>query len=508
LTSRLRQSAWPLLAALALLVGGACSGSSTGSGPPGRNPPVVMIVFDEFSTTSLLDGRGRIDSVRYPNFASFARDADWFPNASSSLDETDRSIRSLLIGRTSWRHVDATYRNYPRNLFTLLGRRYQMRVWEEVSSMCPRRLCPNVRGQTQRSVLHELANGRPERVSRWLRSVRLDSRPTLYFKHVLLPHGPWVYVPSGHRYREGSQGHLPWGLRHFNRWLVNQYYQRHLLQVGFTDRLLGQVLARLRSTGLYDRSLVIVTADNGEGFGRLGNGHEISRANAADIAATPLFIKRPYQQGGRILRRHVRVIDLLPTIARLTRIRLPWRIEGRSIYGPSARRIPSSVLLVTRVGHRLRLSLGDFRRRLSATLRLKLRLFGSGPFDPAVFRIGPHRGLLGTPLSRWQRLPPGSTRALLERGSDYANVRLEARLLPLKLLGRLAGPDARQPASLAVALNGKIVATAPTFAIRRGARQRFSVVLPERALRRGRNAVQVFAISRSGGTLRLQPLTG
>jgi hypothetical protein len=30
---------------------------------------------------------------------------------------------------------------------------------------------------------------------------------------------------------------------------VNQSYQRHLLQVGFTDRLLGKVLDRLRASG-------------------------------------------------------------------------------------------------------------------------------------------------------------------------------------------------------------------------------------------------------------------
>jgi membrane-anchored protein YejM (alkaline phosphatase superfamily) len=84
-----------------------------------------------------------------------------------------------------------------------------------------------------------------------------------------------------------SERGLSWDLWHYNRWLVNQDYQRHLLQVEFTDRLLGRALARLRETGLYHRSLIVLTADNGESFGRLGNGHNFNHRNAGEIALTP-----------------------------------------------------------------------------------------------------------------------------------------------------------------------------------------------------------------------------
>ena len=51
-----------------------------------------------------------------------------------------------------------------------------------------------------------------------------------------------------------------------NQSAVNQYWQRHLLQLGFTDRLLGRLVTRLRRAGLYDRSLLVVTADHGASF--------------------------------------------------------------------------------------------------------------------------------------------------------------------------------------------------------------------------------------------------
>src|SRR4051812_27316224 len=74
-----RVAAGAAVACLMALAGGAIIARS-GDAPDGP-PPVVMIVFDEFPTTSLLDAHGRIDAVRYPNFARLARDANWFPQA-------------------------------------------------------------------------------------------------------------------------------------------------------------------------------------------------------------------------------------------------------------------------------------------------------------------------------------------------------------------------------------------------------------------------------------------
>jgi hypothetical protein len=136
------------------------------------------------------------------------------------------------------------------------------------------------------------------------------------------------------------------------------------------------VLDRLLATGVYDRSLVIVTADNGESFGRLGNGHEISPRNAAEIALTPLIVKLPREHSGRIV----------PTACpghrraaydRAHRARAHPRV-GRQPFRVRASRPPDprSTPLITRSGQRLRLSYRSLTRRARASLRLKLRLFG------------------------------------------------------------------------------------------------------------------------------------
>jgi hypothetical protein len=493
---------------VAISCGGGESSARDAKASAELHPPVVMLVFDEFSTTSLLDKDRRIDPVRYPNFAALAREATWFPDATASLDETGRAMRSLFTGRTTWRYAHPTYAENPRNIFTLLGRSYRMEASEEVSSMCPKRLCPHVRKQNKQSILHKLGHGRPERFNRWLRSVRPQSRPTFYFKHVLFPHAPWRYLPSGREYEDPpTQRKFSWRLQHFNRWLVNQYYQRHLLQVSETDRVLGKLLDRLRATGLYDRSLIVVTADNGEGFGRLGNGHEIRRENLADIALTPLLIKRPDQRRGSIERRHVRTIDLLPTIARSAHVRLPWGIEGHSVFGPTARRIPGSTLLIKRSGRRFRLSGGSVRRRGKRALRLKLKLFGSGDDPPGLFGVGPARFMHGTPVARWGALSPTGARARVAQAGAFRSVRRESGLVPVRVMGHLTGSGSHAKTDIAVALNDTIVATGPTFPLRRKGTQYFSVMVPETALHDGANKVRLYAIVGSGSEPGLRPLT-
>ncbi len=103
-----------------------------------------------------------------------------------------------------------------------------------------------------------------------------------------------------------------------------QAYQRHLLQVGYADRLLGDLLERLRDTGMYDRSLVVVTADHGMSFREGESGRVASQANLEDIAFVPLFVKQPGQERGEVVDHHVETIDVLPTIAEVLGFRIPW----------------------------------------------------------------------------------------------------------------------------------------------------------------------------------------
>ena len=80
------------------------------------------------------------------------------------------------------------------------------------------------------------------------------------------------------------------------------------------------------------------------------------------------------------------------------------------------------------------------------------------------------------------------------------SVQLASQQPPVKVTGRLAGPGSDAPLDIAIAVNGTIEATAPSYAVARGSSPLFSSLIPETSLREGVNTVQLFAIQ-NGPTL-------
>ncbi|MBI5240635.1 MAG: sulfatase [Elusimicrobia bacterium] len=79
------------------------------------------------------------------------------------------------------------------------------------------------------------------------------------------------------------------------------------------DSDLGHFLDGLKSLGLYDQTLMIVTSDHGEEFwehGSWGHGNGLFQ----ELIHTPLLIKEPRQRGGLRVRRFSSGVDLAPTI--------------------------------------------------------------------------------------------------------------------------------------------------------------------------------------------------
>ena len=521
--------------------------------------PVVMVVFDEVSTIAFEDGEERIDPVLYPNLAALARDATWFRYATAPTDMTGTATPTILTGSIAERYHPPILSSYPHNLFTLLGRRYRMKVSQEATDLCPRDLCEDAIGESAAArdralasdlglvylhviapegierdlpsvsdtlgnfgadtgtaktggspghtghleVLHELGGGRPARFESFVGSIDRTSRPTLYYKHSLLPHVPFQYLPDGHRYRTQPHDAIP-GLTDAPSWdndyLLQQAYQRHLLQAGFADRLLGTLLRRLHEKNLYDRALIVVTADNGESFLHRGaNRHLATPGTVEDIADTPLFIKRPFQHAGRISDRHVRTEDILPTIADVLGIRMPWRVDGESVFDRSAQ-IPSNVDVYMRSGRRLTLSLREFRRRIRASLDRKISLFGEHGESPGLFGIGPHPELIGRTVTSIPRAPFSAD---IDDAAAYSSVQLRSDFLPAQLTGTIQDPGPSHAHDLAAALNGRIVAVGQSFRLAGSEAENFSIMLPESAFREGPNSLELLSVTQDGGSLRL-----
>ena len=124
-----------------------------------------------------------------------------------------------------------------------------------------------------------------------------DPQPTFYFLHTLISHQPHHMLPGGKENKTWVS--LP-GRTGWNRsksWAVGQQYQRHLLQVGFVDGLVGQLMRRLKDVGLYDRAMIVITSDHGVSYLPDAPQRNFVRQTAAEIMRIPLLIKFPERIG-------------------------------------------------------------------------------------------------------------------------------------------------------------------------------------------------------------------
>jgi len=477
-----------------------------------RSKTIVMVVFDELPLTSLMGPGGRIDAERYPAFAGLARSANWYRGATAVHDSTALAVPAMLDGRYPRPGLRSDAYSHPANLFTLLAPSYEVNASEEATGLCPTSLCEPMSGTT----LSHLAHGKVGRFRRFVSSVQRRRRPTLWFKHVLLPHVPWQFYPSGRRYRRHAPEPIPGlnGETGFGApWLVKVSYQRHLLQLGLADRLLGELRARLRRLGLYRDALVVVVADHGIGFHVGTERRAVTPSNVEDLAPVPLFLKLPGERGGRIVDRHVETIDVLPTILELARVPAPDRLDGHSLLRPAAAQA-RRVTVFHRVGKRLNtvggnytFSVEDLEHRREAAVRRKLNLFGSGGGrEPeALYRIGPHPELLGRRSASVPRVR-GPATALIHQAAELRQVDPASGFVPGEVTGEVPNGPPRGGRPIALAVNGTIAAVGWTFSLEGSKVENFEVIVPERVFRRGANQAHVFEIVTRGGTPALRPL--
>jgi arylsulfatase A-like enzyme len=85
-------------------------------------------------------------------------------------------------------------------------------------------------------------------------------------------------------------------------------------EIRFTDAGIGRLLERLDELGLRDETLIVFTADHGEGF--LAHGHLGHTSTLyEELVRVPLILRPPgLAAAGRVVRRPVSVVALTPTI--------------------------------------------------------------------------------------------------------------------------------------------------------------------------------------------------
>ena len=545
------------------------------------NLPVVLIVFDELPTSSLQRPDGALNAERFPSFAALAAESNWYRHAATTGLQTTKAVPALLTGQLPRPASTASYRDHPANLFSWLATSgsYRIVAQQTVSRLCPPAVCtssgdrdrwqdlsaaiddltvvyghlllpsalrsrlPDVSrrwtGFRERSAGPDAAGDRlavpgplhqevPGLVDDFLRRIGRDGdhEPTFYYLHLNLPHRPWKYLPSGREYTPAGTEALPPGVgggqlleerKAFSAW------QRHLLQVGYADLVLGQLLDRMRAVAIYDQALIVVTADHGHSFRPGQPNRDATVGNAEDVLEVPLFVKRPGQRDGAVYDHGTQTIDIVPTVAAAIGSPPPWRVDGKELNDTSQRTI---TVCCYQDGDAVRTFRPDPERRQQTLDRLE-QLFGSfsnacnrtdaqattgedllnasslapqmdDPFD-GVFAAGPRPDLVDCPAAELSgaNAEDGAAeprRAILDAPDTFANVRPDSGFVPGLVSGRIE-PNARDGTELAVAVDGFVRATTWTFTHRSATR--FSALIHERWLPAGSHRIDVYAIESS-----------
>ncbi len=155
-------------------------------------------------------------------------------------------------------------------------------------------------------------------------------------------------------------------------------------EIAYLSRQVGELLGRLRESGRFEDTLIVITSDHGEHFGENGHyGHMFGLYNTT--VRIPLLVRPPGPPGpGRVSERPGQLVDLFSTI--LAAAGLPH--DGLDLLGPegperetifSEYYFPTQVLREFSPDDRARGAdrLAPYRRRLRAVQRDGLRFIWS-----------------------------------------------------------------------------------------------------------------------------------
>lgn len=505
--------------------------------------PVVVLVLDELPLTSLLRPDGSIDAARFPRFAELAARSTWFRNASTESTETFTSVPSILSGRRGGDDDVPSLRDYPDNLFTLVGDRYPVHRYETVTDLCPPDVCPPPeRGRLHRALAdaavvyghrvlpeplgarlppvdaawggflgdaseappasEELRELLDKGLEEWVKEdfgavsglrgvlAGIDGGPSLNVAHVLLPHQPWrltpELVPATHRSRTLDLPESPDDPA-FDR-TVRELQQAHLLQVGAADTLVGELIDHLDEVGAWDDALVVVVADHGIDLSPPELTRDLLPGNEDEVLRIPLFIKAPGQRQGEVRDDPATTLDVVPSVVDLLDVEVDRELPGHSLFdgSPAPRRLLES----------------ELDRALAVVAEREETFFQHGEGWAGVAAVGPHGDLVGRTVDELVVGEPSRLSVTLDEQDAFDDVSLATGPVPRMVGGTVTGSGG-PPDDLVVAVNGVVAGTFGGFSPEGEGWRGSGLLAP--VLVDGRNEVVVYEVERAAGTVVLHP---
>jgi hypothetical protein len=265
----------------------------------------------------------------------------------------------------------------------------------------------------------------------------------------------------------------------------------------FVDSMLGELLDHLKQVGIYDEALIILAADHGVSFRPDDYRRRATETNYADLMPVPLLVKCPLQARGEISDRNVETIDLLPTIVQVLGAKVPWKMDGCSAFDKNAVERKNKVMLG--LGKRTDID-ASFEEKYEAVDR-KLALFGSGKDPLGLYRLGPHRDLVGRPVTEMGIASTADAEISVDQSAFLSDYNLAGAFVPAHLSGTVRS-NAVEADCVAIAVNG-LIAGVDKLSYDEFGTATWSVFAPEMLFKAENNDVRVYLVTEVAGQLAL-----
>jgi hypothetical protein len=341
--------------------------------------------------------------------------------------------------------------------------------------------------------------GVPGQVAAFRRHIaQVGPEPSLNFVHVAIPHHPYVLTPWGEGSLpatrlpdeiSGGENQLPPVDDPAYPFEFRQLYSLQAMQLGAMDRLLGETIDHLESTGAWDDALVVVMSDHGVDMTPPGFTRREDDANVDELFRIPLFIKAPGQSEGAVDDAPASTVDVLPSIMDLLDVEADWELEGHSLFDGSQptfdRHVP-----------------GGLEDAL-AVARMHEEQFPRGEDWVALASVGEGQDLVGNPVGDYTVGTGSALSWALDDDEDLDDLSLAADRVPYILEGTVSGSDERPP-ELVVAINGTVAGTVGGYRAA-GDDWHFTGYMAP-FFEDGRNEVVAYEVERAGGRVTLHPV--
>lgn len=328
-----------------------CGTPETDSVPLARGANIILIVVDTLRADHLgVYGYPRETS---PNIDAFAHDALLFRHAYTPRPKTTPAMASLFT--SSPPHVHGV-------------RRIPQALPEAVLYM-PEEL--QRQGYTTAAVVSNSAAGRDFGFARgfdfWKQPgdvgghvtdtalSRLDSiegskdgRPFFLWVHYLKPHAPYQPYPEYHSMFVGdtlwAESQLPFSEHKFGSYrelpqVVNidgnsnpyYYIAEYDAEIRSVDAEIGRLLGGLRTRGLYDSSIIVLTADHGESLGDHDYYFDHGMLPYDACGRVPLVIRHPGLKP-KVVDSPASLLDIFPTLLPVVGLAVPGEAMGIDLF--------------------------------------------------------------------------------------------------------------------------------------------------------------------------------